>query len=81
MIFRLLYLSSSCWVQIHGRSGDLRLLAAARGCSGGDLVFVREPAEDLFSADLVLGEVDLRRPRARLSRCELAKGAMRRAVL
>jgi hypothetical protein len=28
--------------------------------SGGDLVFVRESAEGLFSADAVLGEVDLR---------------------
>ena len=38
---------------------------------------MREPAEDLFSADPILGEVDLRWPRARLSRRELAKGAMR----
>ncbi|HCU96484.1 MAG TPA: hypothetical protein DHU96_28705 [Actinobacteria bacterium] len=40
------------------------------GSSGGDLVFVREPAEDLFSADPVLGEVDLRWPGGSLSRCE-----------
>ena len=44
--------------------------------SGGDLVLVDESAEDLFPADPVLGEVDLRWPRARLSRGELAKGAM-----
>jgi hypothetical protein len=30
--------------------------------SGGDLVFVGESAEDLFPADPVLGEVDLRWP-------------------
>jgi hypothetical protein len=30
--------------------------------SGGDLVLVRESAEDLFPADPVLGEVDLRWP-------------------
>ena len=46
------------------------------GPSGDKLVFVREPAEDLFSADPVLGEVDLRWPRARLGRCELAEGAV-----
>jgi hypothetical protein len=28
------------------------------GLSGGDLVLVRESAEDLFPADLMLGEVD-----------------------
>ena len=32
------------------------------GLSGGDLVLVRESAEDLFPADPVLGEVDLRWP-------------------
>jgi hypothetical protein len=32
------------------------------GASGGDLVLVRESAENLFSADPVLGEVDLRWP-------------------
>jgi hypothetical protein len=42
------------------------------GPSGGDLVFVYEPAEDLFSADPVLGEVDwLRRLSVSLDRCEL----------
>src|ERR1022692_4279380 len=45
--------------------------------SGGDLVFVYESAEDLFSADPVLGEVDLRWPGVGLSRCELAEGTVR----
>src|SRR5260370_4075186 len=48
-----------------------------RGLSRGDVVFARESAEDLFSADLVLGEVDLRRVAACLSRCELVEGAVR----
>lgn len=38
---------------------------------------MREPAEDLFPADPMLGEVDLRRPGVSLSRCELAEGAVR----
>jgi hypothetical protein len=42
-----------------------------------DLVLVCESAEDLSSADPVLGEVDLRRPGAGLGRGELAKGAVR----
>ena len=45
--------------------------------SGGDLVLVCESAEDLFSADPVLGEVDLRWPGVSLSGCELAEGAVR----
>src|ERR1035441_7824976 len=45
--------------------------------SGGDLVFVYESAEDLFPADPVLGEVDLRWPGVGLSRCELAEGTVR----
>src|ERR1039457_1268840 len=45
--------------------------------SGGDLVFVCESAEDLFPADPVLGEVDLRWPGVGLSGCELAEGAVR----
>jgi hypothetical protein len=49
----------------------------SKGLSGGDLVFVRESAEDLFPADLVLGEVDFRWPGAGLSRCELAEGTVR----
>ena len=44
--------------------------------SGGDLVLVRESAEDLFSADPVLGEVDLLWPRVSLSGCELAEGTV-----
>jgi hypothetical protein len=46
--------------------------------SGGDLVLVRESAEDLFSADLVLGQIGwLRRPGVSLSRRELAEGTVR----
>ena len=45
--------------------------------SGGGLVLVCESAEDLFPADPVLGEVDLRRPGVSLSRCELAEGTVR----
>jgi hypothetical protein len=58
----------------HG--GDLLLLVAG-GLSHGDLVLVRESAEDLFPADPVLGEVDLQRPGVSLSRGELAEGAVR----
>jgi hypothetical protein len=47
------------------------------GASGGDPVLVRESAEDLFSADRVLGEVDLQRPGVSLSGCELAEGTVR----
>jgi hypothetical protein len=38
---------------------------------------VCESAEDLFSADPVLGEVDLRWRGVSLSRCELAEGPVR----
>jgi hypothetical protein len=38
---------------------------------------VRESAEDLFPADPVLGEVDLRWPGGSLSRRELAEGTVR----
>ena len=41
------------------------------------MVLVRESAEDLFPADPVLGEVDLRWPGVGLSGCELAEGAVR----
>jgi hypothetical protein len=41
------------------------------------MVLVYESAKDLFSADPVLGEVDLRWPDVSLSRCELAKGTVR----
>lgn len=51
------------------------------GLSGGDLILVGEPAEDLFSTYPVLGEVDLRWPRACLGRCELAEGAVRPGVV
>src|ERR1019366_1016237 len=44
---------------------------------GGDLVLMRESAEDLFPADPVVGEVDRRWPRVSLSWCELAEGAVR----
>jgi hypothetical protein len=49
-------------------------LLGSLGLSGGDLVFVRESAEDLFPADPMPGEVDLRRPGVSLSGCELAEG-------
>ena len=48
-----------------------------RGLSGGDVVLVRESAEDVSSADPVLSEVDLRWPGVSLSRCELAEGTVR----
>src|ERR1039457_3067983 len=44
---------------------------------GGDLVLMRESAEDLFPADPVVGEVDRRWPRVSLSWCGLAEGAVR----
>ena len=47
------------------------------GPSGGDLVFVDESAEDLFPADPVLGEVDLRWPGAGSRGCELAERPVR----
>ena len=47
------------------------------GLSGGDLVLARKPADDLLSADPVLGEVDLRWPGVSLNRCELAEGTVR----
>ena len=46
------------------------------GLSCGDPVLAREPAKDLFSADPVLGEVDLRRLGVGLSGCELAEAAV-----
>jgi hypothetical protein len=45
--------------------------------SCGGLVFAGEAAEDLFSADPVLGHVDLWWLVARLSGCELAEGTVR----
>jgi hypothetical protein len=44
--------------------------------SGGGLVLGREAAEDLSSADLVLGEVDLRWPAMSVSWWQLAQGAV-----
>jgi hypothetical protein len=59
---------------------DLRHVAAW-GLSCGALVLVRESAEDLSSADLVLGEVDrLWWLIVGLSRCELAEGTVRPAL-
>jgi hypothetical protein len=45
--------------------------------SSGDLVLVREAAEDLLSTYPVLGEVDLRWPAVSLGRWQLAEGAVR----
>jgi hypothetical protein len=67
--------AAACWARIYDRDGDLLLLAAGRA-SGGDLVLVRKSAEDLFSADPVLGEVDLRWPGVSPSGCELAEGTV-----
>jgi len=47
------------------------------GVSGGDLVLVGESAEDLFSADPVIFEVDLRWLGTGLSGWELVEGAVR----
>ncbi len=50
--------------------------------SGCDVVLVGKPAEDLFTADPVVGEVDqLRRLGVGLSWCELAEKRCGRAVL
>ena len=64
------------------KTGFLSRISAGQGLEKGKfcitlLVFARESAEDLFSADPVLGEVDLRRAAACLSRCELVEGAVR----
>src|SRR5262250_1403816 len=64
------------WARIHDRGGDLLSCCRCVGLSGRDQVLVREAAKDLFSADPVLREVDLRWPGASLSRCELAKGTV-----
>jgi hypothetical protein len=53
------------------------LFSSQRGVSGGDLILVRESAEDLFPADPVLGEVDLRWSGVSLSWREQAKGTVR----
>ena len=68
----------ACWARIHGCGDDLRHHVAAWGLSCGYVILVRESAEDLFSADLVLGEVDrLWGLSVGLSRCELAEGTAR----
>ena len=49
----------------------MAVTCSGAGPSGGDLVLVRESAEDLFSADPVLGKVDrLRSQGAGLIRCQ-----------
>jgi len=45
--------------------------------SSGDLILVREAAEDLLSADPVLGEADPGRPGVSVSRWQLGQGAVR----
>jgi len=56
--------------------GDLRFRSSV-GPSGGDVVLVGQSAEDLFPADPMLGEVDLRWPGVSLSGCQLAEGTVR----
>ena len=59
-------------------TGASRASRTATGeCGLRRLVLVCESAEDLFSADPVLGEVDLRWPGVGLSGCELAEGTVR----
>jgi hypothetical protein len=68
----------SCWARKRDRRCDLRLPVNGMELAGGDLVLVSETAEDLSSADPVIGEVDqLRWPGVSLSRRELAKGTVR----
>jgi len=55
-------------------------VAAGAAHSGGDLVFVGDPAKDSLSADAMFGEVDrLRRSCLGLSRGELGEGPVRPA--
>ena len=72
-IVRAAAVTSPCGARLHDHGGDLRILVAPWGLSGGDLVLVRESADDLFSADPVLGEVDLRWPGAGLRRWEVTR--------
>jgi hypothetical protein len=69
------------WIQLGSNIRSWRWPACSRGGAGSlscsNLVLVRQAAEDLFSADLVLGEVDLRWAAACLSRCQLVKRTMR----
>jgi hypothetical protein len=67
----------SCGARLHDHGSDLRILVEPSELSCSDLVFAGESAEDLFSSDAVLGEVDLRWLSVSLVRCELAEGAMR----
>src|SRR6266516_1398321 len=64
-------LGAWCGARIHDRGGDLLSSCSSVRLSGGDLVLVRESAEDLFPSDPVLGEVDLQRPGVSLGRCDL----------
>jgi pimeloyl-ACP methyl ester carboxylesterase len=68
---------AACWARIFDRGAGLLVLVAAGSLSCSNLVLVRQAAEDLFSADLVLGEVYLRRAAVCLSRCQLVKRTMR----
>ena len=66
----------SCRARIHECGYDLLLSEMARGRSGSDLIFMREAAEDLLSADPVRSEAVLRWPGVSLSRWQLAPGAV-----
>ena len=74
---RAILAALACRARLYDHGSDLRILVAPSGLSSGDLVLARESAEDLFSPDPVLGEVELRWPGVSLVRCELAKGAVR----
>ena len=50
----------SCGARIRECGCDLLLFVYWPRLSGGDLILVREAAEDLLSADAVPGEVELR---------------------
>lgn len=67
----------ACGARLHDHGSDLRILVEPSGLSCSDHVFAGESAEDLFSSDAVLGEVDLRWLGVSLVRRELAEGAMR----
>jgi hypothetical protein len=63
-------------LSLWGSNTRIRLWPAASRnsawLSGGDLVQVDEAVEDLFAADPVLGEIDLRWPDVTMSRWRLA---------
>jgi hypothetical protein len=70
--------SEACRARIYDCGDDLRFLVAQCKLSGGDLVLVRESAEDLFSVDPLLSEVDrFRWLGVSLIRCELVEGTVR----